>query len=143
MKQVTMSKNTKQSKNSKSSSKVYVAMSGGVDSSVAAALLKKNGHAVTGVFFKPWQPEGFYCNWQQDRQDAMRVCARLGISFKTWDFSKEFGKEVAQYMIDGYRAGITPNPDVMCNKEIKFGLFLRKALVEGADFISTGHYAIT
>lgn len=122
---------------------VYVAMSGGVDSSVAAALLQKEGHKVTGVFFKPWQPAGFYCNWQTDRQDAMRVCAKLGIPFKTWDFSKEYGKEVAQYMIDGYRAGITPNPDVMCNKEIKFGLFLKKALSEGADFIATGHYAIT
>lgn len=118
-------------------------MSGGVDSSVAAAILKKEGHSVTGVFFKPWQPEGFYCNWKQDRQDAMRVCAKLEIPFKTWDFSKEYGKEVAQYMIDGYRAGITPNPDVMCNKEIKFGLFLKKALADGADFIATGHYAIT
>ncbi len=126
-------------------------MSGGVDSSVAAALLKKQGHDIVGVFFKPWSPSAkasagqaaIFCNWQQDRLDAMRVAAKLGIEFKTWDFSKEYGKEVAQYMIDGYRAGITPNPDVMCNKEIKFGLFLRKALEEGADFIATGHYAIT
>ncbi len=116
-------------------------MSGGVDSSVAAALLKQQGHQVTGVFFKPWQPEGFYCNWKQDRQDAMRVAAKLGIPFKTWDFSIEYGREVAQYMIDGYRDGITPNPDVMCNKEIKFGLFLKKALADGADYIATGHYA--
>ena len=118
-------------------------MSGGVDSSVAAALLQKKGHQVTGVFFKPWQPAGFYCNWKQDRQDAMRVAAQLGIEFKTWDFSKEYGKEVAQYMIDGYRAGITPNPDVICHKDIKFWIFLKKALAEGADFIATGHYAIT
>ena len=129
--------------------KVFVAMSGGVDSSVAAMLFKKEGFRVVGVYFKPWSPspldarggQGGYCNWQQDRLDAMRVAAKLGIEFKTWDFSKEYGKEVAQYMIDGYRAGITPNPDVICNKEIKFGLFLKKALAEGADFIATGHYA--
>ncbi len=134
---------------------VYVAMSGGVDSSVAAALLVKEGYDVTGVFFKPWTPTppdlplnlrggavGF-CNWQQDRLDAMRVAAKLKISFKTWDFSLEYGKKVADYMVEGYRAGITPNPDVMCNKEIKFGLFLKKALAEGADYIATGHYAIT
>lgn len=128
---------------------VFIAMSGGVDSSVAAALLKKQGFDVVGVFFKPWSPspldargvQGGYCNWQQDRQDAMRVAAKLGIEFKTWDFSKEYGREVAQYMIDGYRKGITPNPDVMCNKEIKFGLFLKKALAEGANYIATGHYA--
>lgn len=122
---------------------VYVAMSGGVDSSVAAALLKKSGFEVVGVFFKPWSPDKSvaFCNWHQDRQDALRVCAKLGIKFKTWDFSKEYGKHVARYMIDGYRAGITPNPDVMCNKEIKFGLFFKKALAEGADYIATGHYA--
>lgn len=125
-------------------------MSGGVDSSVAAALLKKQGHDVTGVFFKPWSPTNTtfnlkfqtsnFCNWEQDRLDAMRVCAKLGIPFKTWDFSDEYGKRVTQYMINGYRSGITPNPDVMCNKEIKFGLFLKKALSEGADYIATGHY---
>lgn len=130
---------------------VYAAMSGGVDSSVAAALLKKQGYFVVGVFFKPWQPPQLtslqanklasWCSWQQDRQDAMQVCAKLGISFKTWDFSKEYEKEVVRYMINAYKAGITPNPDVMCNKEIKFGLFLKKALAEGADCIATGHYA--
>ena len=118
-------------------------MSGGVDSSVAAALLKKEGYEVVGVFFKPWSDSADieYCNWREDRQDAMRVAAKLGIKFKTWDFSKEYGKLVTKYMIDSYRAGITPNPDVMCNKEIKFGLFLKKALSEGASYISTGHYA--
>lgn len=129
-------------------SKVFVAMSGGVDSSVAAALLKKQGFDVTGVFFKPWAPPAAsyqlpatsFCQWEQDRQDAMRMCTKLGIPFKTWDFSRKYGKHVAQYMIDSYRAGITPNPDVMCNKEIKFGLFLKKALAEGADYIATGHY---
>lgn len=123
--------------------KIYVAMSGGVDSSVAAALLKKRGFEIVGVFFKPWSPAGAnsgFCPWKQDRQDALRVCAKLGIPFKTWDFSKEYGKQVVKYMIDSYRAGITPNPDVMCNKEIKFGLFLKKALAEGADYIATGHY---
>ncbi|MBI2063057.1 MAG: tRNA 2-thiouridine(34) synthase MnmA [Candidatus Yanofskybacteria bacterium] len=121
--------------------KVYVAMSGGVDSSVAAALLKKQGHNVTGVFFKPWAPPASnYCNWEQDRRDAMRVASKIGIEFKTWDFSKEYEKEVVSYMINSYRTGTTPNPDVMCNKEIKFGLFLKKALAEGADYIATGHY---
>ena len=151
MKPQIISKNSISLKPSNSSSLVYVAMSGGVDSSVAAALLKKGGYRVVGVFFKPWQPTppglplgggavGF-CNWREDRLEAMRVATRLGIEFKTWDFSKEYGTRVAQYMIEGYRAGITPNPDVMCNKEIKFGLFLKKALSEGADFIATGHYA--
>ena len=118
-------------------------MSGGVDSSVAAVLLKKDGFKVVGVFFKPWSPsaEISYCDWQQDRQDAMRVASILEIKFKTWDFSKEYGKKVTNYMVSSYRNGITPNPDVMCNKEIKFGLFLKKALAEGADFIATGHYA--
>ena len=117
-------------------------MSGGVDSSVAAALLKKLDYDVTGIFFKPWSPNKnmAFCNWKQDRQDAIRACAKLGIPFKTWDFSKEYGKHVARYMIESYRKGITPNPDVMCNKEIKFGLFLKKALKEGTDFIATGHY---
>ncbi len=124
-----------------SAKKVYVAMSGGVDSSVAAALLKKRGFDIVGVFFKPWSPpNASYCNWEQERLDAMRVASKLGIRFKTWDFSKEYEKEVVRYMIDSYRSGITPNPDVMCNKEIKFGLFLKKALVEGADYIATGHY---
>ncbi|MDP3697800.1 MAG: tRNA 2-thiouridine(34) synthase MnmA [Candidatus Taylorbacteria bacterium] len=122
--------------------KVYVAMSGGVDSSVAAALLKEKGHDVTGVFFKPWQPEAglAFCNWQKDRQDAMAVTEVLGIPFKTWDFSKEYKNKVGDYMIEAYRKGTTPNPDVMCNKEIKFGLFLKKALKERVDFIATGHY---
>ena len=133
----------------KKSKIVYVAMSGGVDSSVAAAILKRRGFNVVGVFFKPWSPTsdvGYWmsdvrhCGWRQDRLDAMRVAAILGIPFKTWDFSKEYGQRVVGYMIDSYRRGLTPNPDVVCNKEIKFGLFLKKALAEGADCIATGHY---
>ncbi|MEK7124888.1 MAG: tRNA 2-thiouridine(34) synthase MnmA [Patescibacteria group bacterium] len=126
---------------SKKQSTVYVAMSGGVDSSVAAALLKQQGFRVVGVFMKPWQEPGVTCLWEQDRQDALRVAAVLDIPLLTWDFSKAYGQSVAHYMIDAYRRGVTPNPDVMCNKEIKFGLFLRKALKEGADYIATGHYA--
>ncbi|MBI2674399.1 MAG: tRNA 2-thiouridine(34) synthase MnmA [Candidatus Yanofskybacteria bacterium] len=129
--------------------KIYVAMSGGVDSSVAAALLKKQGYDVTGVFMKPWSPpvdkrlaKSFIhrCLWKQDREDAMRVAAKIGIPLLTWDFSQEYKKEVADYMIREYKTGQTPNPDVMCNKHIKFGLFLEKALEEGADYIATGHY---
>jgi tRNA-specific 2-thiouridylase len=124
--------------------KVYVGMSGGVDSSVAAALLKKQGFGVVGVFMKPWQPfnDDNFCLWKQDREDALRAAAVIGIPLLTWDFSKEYKKSVTDYMIKEYRAGRTPNPDVMCNKEIKFGLFLKKALKEGADFIATGHYVI-
>ncbi|HZZ99150.1 MAG TPA: tRNA 2-thiouridine(34) synthase MnmA [Candidatus Paceibacterota bacterium] len=124
--------------------KVYVGMSGGVDSSVAAALLKKQGYEVTGVFMKPWQPDfamdGELCLWKQDREDALRAASATGIPLLTWDFSKEYKKAVTDYMIREYRAGRTPNPDVMCNKEIKFGIFLRRALKEGADYIATGHY---
>ena len=120
--------------------KVFVAMSGGVDSSVVAALLKKGGFNVVGVFMKPWQSEGTKCLWREDREDALRVAAKLEIPLLTWDFSKEYKKSVTDYMIREYKNGGTPNPDVMCNKEIKFGLFLKRALKEGADYIATGHY---
>ncbi len=122
-------------------------MSGGVDSSVAAALLKKEGYDVIGVFMKAWQPRGlihgqsFECLQTYDRREAMRAAAHLGIPFFTFDFEKEYKKEVIDYMIAEYKAGRTPNPDVMCNKQIKFGAFLKKAHVMGADLIATGHYA--
>jgi tRNA-uridine 2-sulfurtransferase len=119
----------------------YVAMSGGVDSSVAALLLIRAGYHVVGVFMKPWQPKGMQCLWERDREDALRVAATLNIPLKTWDFSREYGRLVAQPMIRGYRRGITPNPDVACNSHIKFGLFFRRAMKEGADVVATGHYA--
>ncbi|MEK7067461.1 MAG: tRNA 2-thiouridine(34) synthase MnmA, partial [Patescibacteria group bacterium] len=122
--------------------KVFVGMSGGVDSSVAAALLKQRGYNVTGVFIKIWDEKWGACNWPQERREAMKVAMRLGIPFKTLDLSRAYKKEVADYMVREYRFGRTPNPDVVCNKTIKFGSFLRWALKQGADYIATGHYAI-
>ncbi|MEK7121005.1 MAG: tRNA 2-thiouridine(34) synthase MnmA [Patescibacteria group bacterium] len=123
--------------------KIFVGLSGGVDSSVSAGLLKEGGYDVTGVFIKVWQPSFLECTWIEDRRDAMRVCAKLDIPFKTLDLEEEYKKEVAEYMINEYKAGRTPNPDVMCNKEIKFGAFMNKALSLGAHCIATGHYAKT
>lgn len=125
----------------KSKGKVFVAMSGGVDSSVAAALLQKDGYEVTGVFMKVWQPDFLPCTWRTERLDAMRVAAHLNIPLLTWDFEKEYKEGVADYMIHEYKVGRTPNPDVMCNKEVKFGAFFRRAMKAGADFVATGHYA--
>jgi tRNA-specific 2-thiouridylase len=121
--------------------KVYVGMSGGVDSSVSAALLKKAGYDVTGVFIKVWQPKWFECTWREDRLDAMRVAAKLDIPFVTLDLESEYKKEVVDYMIAEYKAGRTPNPDVMCNKYVKFGGFYKWAMAQGADYVATGHYA--
>lgn len=119
--------------------KVFAAMSGGVDSSVAAFLLKKQGYDVIGVFMRCFNLDG--CA-EQDAEDARRVCGseKLKIPFYVWDFEKEYKKKVVEYMVKGYKKGITPNPDVMCNREIKFGLFLEKALKMGADYVATGHY---
>lgn len=116
-------------------------MSGGVDSSVSALLLKKAGYDVTGVFIKVWQPEFFECTWRQDRLDAMRVCAKLEIPFITLNLEDEYKNEVVDYMIEEYKRGRTPNPDVMCNKYVKFGGFFDWAMTQGADFVATGHYA--
>lgn len=124
----------------KSGKRVFVGMSGGVDSSVATLLLKNQGYNVTGVFMKNWSDPAWPCPWQEDHADAMRVCLKLNIPFETWDFTKEYKAKVVDYMVREYAAGHTPNPDVMCNKEIKFGLFFNKAVSLGADFIATGHY---
>ncbi len=121
--------------------KVFVGLSGGVDSSVSAALLKKAGYEVTGVFIRVWQPDFFDCGWRDDRLDAMRVCAKLQIPFQELNLEKEYKREVVDYMIREYKAGRTPNPDVACNRSIKFGGFYKWAMKNGADFVATGHYA--
>ena len=120
---------------------VFVGLSGGVDSAVSAGLLKKQGYEVVGVFITTWHPDFLPCNEEEERRDAMRGAAHLDIPFLNFDFEKIYKREVADYMISEYRAGRTPNPDVMCNKEVKFGAFLKKALAMGADFVATGHYA--
>lgn len=123
--------------------KVYVGMSGGVDSSLAAALLVEQGYGVTGVYMKNWTSDlpGVKCPWADDLADAKRVAVQLGIDFKVFDFENEYKHKVVDYMIDEYKNGHTPNPDIMCNQEVKFKLFLDAALVDGADMIATGHYA--
>lgn len=122
---------------------IYVGMSGGVDSSVAAALLKEQGHHVTGIYMKNWAQDlpGFICPWAGDLADAKRVAVQLDIPFKVFDFQKEYKQLVVDYMIREYQAGRTPNPDVLCNQEVKFALFLQAALADGAEAIATGHYA--
>lgn len=123
--------------------KVYVGMSGGVDSSVGAMLLVEQGFRVVGVYMKNWSKDlpGMKCPWAEDLADAKRVAVKLGIDFEVWDFEKEYKEKVVDYMLDEFRHGNTPNPDVMCNQEIKFKLFYQKAMQNGADFIATGHYA--
>jgi tRNA-specific 2-thiouridylase len=123
--------------------RVTVGMSGGVDSSVAALLLKRAGHDVTGFFMLNWEdddPESG-CHADADRKDALAVCAKLGIPFRSANFAAEYRERVFAYFLDEYRAGRTPNPDVLCNREIKFGTFLDAARADGAEKIATGHYA--
>lgn len=118
--------------------KVFVMMSGGVDSSVAAFLLREQGvYEVIGAFIKGYNVDG--CQ-DREAEDARRVAEHLGIPFYVIDLEEEYKQFVVEYLVSGYRNGITPNPDVMCNKEIKFGVFLEKALALGADFVATGHY---
>ncbi len=124
----------------KKGAKVFAMLSGGVDSAVTAVLLKERGFDVIGVHIKMWSDPEIPCNFKEDRYDAMRVAACLDIPFATWDLTEEYKKEVVAYMIREYAAGRTPNPDVMCNREIKFGAFFRRAMAEGADFVATGHY---
>jgi len=126
----------------KNSKTVFVGVSGGVDSSVSAALLKEQGYNVVGVFIRTWTPDFIECTWRAERRDAMRVCAHLEIPFLECDAEEEYKKNVADYMVREYEKGNTPNPDVMCNREVKFGTFWNFAKAHGADFIATGHYAI-
>lgn len=121
--------------------KVFVGLSGGVDSAVSAALLKEQGYDVTGAFIKIWRPEFIECPWQKERLDAMRIAAHLDIPFKEIDLSDKYKKEVIDDMIANYTAGRTPNPDVLCNRHIKFGAFKTWAHEHGADLVATGHYA--
>ena len=119
--------------------KIAMAMSGGVDSSLAAALLMEAGHEVTGVYLDCWEVKG--CEVDYDRKDAMKVGLKLGILMKVIDFKKEYKKRVMDWFFEEVEAGRTPNPDVLCNKEIKFGLFWEWAMKEGFDMVATGHYA--
>ena len=123
--------------------RVFVGMSGGVDSSVSAALLVEQGYDVTGVYMKNWSKDlpGMKCPWADDLADAKRVAVKLGIPFEVWDFEEAYHKKVVEYMLAEFKKGNTPNPDVMCNQEIKFKLFYEKAMERGADYIATGHYA--
>lgn len=124
-----------------SGKRVFVGMSGGVDSSVSAALLKNQGYEVIGVFIKVWSPEWLPCDWKEERRDAMRCAAILEIPLLTLNLEKEYKEEVVDYMIREYKAGRVPNPDVMCNRSVKFGGFFNEAMKMGADYVATGHYA--
>lgn len=131
--------------------KVFVMMSGGVDSSVAASVLYEQGHEVIGVFMKCWSldaltsmgvDESLYgCFWEDDVKDARAVADQIGIPFYVWDFQEQYKQGVVDYMVKEYQVGRTPNPDVMCNSVIKFGIFYNEAMKLGADFVATGHYA--
>jgi len=118
-------------------------MSGGVDSSVAALLLHRQGFEVTGVYMKNWSdPLTDECPWKEDIKDFLTVCRQIGIKHKIEVFEEEYRQKVVNYLISGYENGITPNPDMLCNREIKFKLFQEKAKKLGADYIATGHYVI-
>lgn len=125
--------------------RVYLGMSGGVDSSVSALLLKDQGYNVTGVYMKNWSEDlpGMKCPWAEDLADAKRVAVQLDLDFEVWDFEQDYKAKVVDYMLAEFKKGRTPNPDVMCNELIKFKLFYDWALDRGAGFIATGHYART
>jgi tRNA-specific 2-thiouridylase len=124
--------------------RVIVGLSGGVDSSVAAYLLKEQGYEVIGLFMKNWHDDSVTisdeCPWLDDSNDAMLVADKLGIPFQTVDLSVQYKERIVDYMFDEYQKGRTPNPDVLCNREIKFDVFMKIALELGADFVATGHY---
>lgn len=119
---------------------IIVGMSGGVDSSVSAYLLKQQGHEIRGVFMKNWEEEGEVCRAEEDRKDALKVCASLGIPFSSRNFSKIYKEQVFEEFLQGYAKGWTPNPDILCNREVKFKVFLEDAMSQGAESIATGHY---
>lgn len=124
--------------------KIIVGMSGGVDSSVTALLLQQEGHQVQGVFMQNWEEDlsgDSFCTASQDLKDVEAVCSRLNISFHTVRFAREYWDRVFQHFLNEYAAGRTPNPDILCNQEIKFKAFLDYAIAQGADYIATGHYA--
>lgn len=126
--------------------KVLVALSGGVDSAVAALLLKREGHDVSAAYMRTWMNEEggkFFgeCPWEDDVANARAVAEKLDIPFRVVDLIEDYREHVVAYLVDGYRRGVTPNPDVLCNREMKFGVFARKAFVDGFDFVATGHYA--
>lgn len=124
--------------------RVIVGLSGGVDSSVAAYLLKEQGYEVIGLFMKNWHDDSVTisddCPWLDDSNDAMLVADKLGIPFQTVDLSEQYKERIVDYMFDEYQKGRTPNPDVLCNREIKFDVFMKIALDLGADYVATGHY---
>ena len=124
--------------------KVVVGLSGGVDSSVAAYLLKEQGYDVIGLFMKNWHDDTVTvsneCPWLEDSNDAMIVAEKLNIPFQTIDLSKEYNEKIIEYMFNEYKNGRTPNPDILCNREIKFDIFLKIANSIGADLVATGHY---
>ena len=133
-----------QSQKNKKMKRVVVGLSGGVDSSVAAYLLQQQGYEVIGLFMKNWHDDSVTisneCPWLEDSNDALLVAEKLGIPFQTVDLSEEYKEKIVDYMFNEYEKGRTPNPDVLCNREIKFDVFMKIALSLGADYVATGHY---
>ena len=127
-----------------SSERILVALSGGVDSSVAALLLTQQGHDIVGAYMKNWINEDNVlgdCPWMQDIADARAVAEKIGIEFRVVNLMSDYRRFVVDYLLDGYQRGLTPNPDVMCNREMKFGVFAKYAQAEGFSAVATGHYA--